>query len=109
MMVFIPAVFKQGADLMPRTFYFHDFSLLDYSYWELNPIDLGTSRLAFTIKDAKNFKTFRCDPRTVIPDEYIYDVLLSNLLTPFEILRPLKTILPIKKVNNKWDFLEKEN
>ena len=48
------------------------------------------------MKDAKKFKDFKITPRT-IPDRFIFDVLTSNLLTPFKVAAPLKALLPIEK------------
>lgn len=97
---FIPASFRQGADIMPRTLFLHELSpapaVGGRAQWRVGPIDVSSSPLAFAIKDAKKYETFRLTP-CVLPDDLFFDVLTSNLLTPFEISRPLKVLLPIRK------------
>jgi len=103
---FNPAPFRQGADVMPRTLIFHEIAPAPAPsgrvQWSVKPIDKSTSTLGFVIKDAKKHKGFRITPRTV-PDRYIFDVLTSNLLTPFELGTALKGFLPIEKnAQNNW-------
>ena len=43
----------------------------------------------------------------VVPSEIVFDVLTSNLLTPFYLATPLKALLPLQKsVGNSWAFLD---
>ncbi len=97
---FDPAPFRQGADMMPRTLLFHEMTALPAkggkAQWSIKPIDKSTSRLGFVIKDAKENKDFRITP-TVVPDRFVFDVLTSNLLTPFDLAPPLQATLPIEK------------
>jgi hypothetical protein len=97
---FDPANFRQGVDVMPRTLFLHDLTpaapVGGRPQWRVNPIDLGSSPVAFAIKDAKKCVDFRLRP-CVLPDDIFFDVLTSNLLTSFEIVRPLKALLPIRK------------
>lgn len=103
---FNPAPFRQGADIMPRTLLFHEVAAVATSggkrQWNVRPIDKSTSRLRFVVKDSKKNKTFKVTPSTV-PDRIVFDVLTSNLLTPFELVAPLKAVLPIEKSKSgKW-------
>jgi len=97
---FNPAPFHQGADVMPRTLLFHEITALPTGasggMFSVKPIDKSTSSIAFVIKDAKEQKTFRASARTV-PDRIVFDVLTSNLLTPFEMAPSLKALLPIER------------
>ncbi|MFA4877047.1 MAG: N-6 DNA methylase [Methanoregula sp.] len=90
--------FRQGADIMPRTFFFHEITRLPGRRirWSVNPIDPSTSSLAYALEDVKKFTDFRLPP-CIAPDDYIFDVLLSKHLTPFDLSQPLKTLLPIRK------------
>ena len=103
---FNPAPFRQGADIMPRTLLFHEITALPtsggQSQWTVEPIDKSTSKLGFVVKDAKEHKTFKITP-TAVPDRIVFDVLTSNLLTPFELAAPLKALLPIEKnIAGNW-------
>lgn len=97
---FTPAKFKQGADIMPRTLFFHDLeavsSVGNRRQWRVKPIEISGSPLSFAIKDAKKYKDFRLRP-CILPDDLFFDVLTSNLLTPFDLNEPIKALLPIKK------------
>ena len=107
--LFKPASFRQGADIMPRTLFFHEVtdaaSSMSNRQRRVEPIDVGSSHVGFVIKDAKNFKTFRLQP-CVLPDELFFDVMTSNLLTPFEIGAPLVALLPIQKGIRIWRLLD---
>jgi hypothetical protein len=106
---FVPANFRQGVDVMPRTLFFHEVTPAAPAggkvQWRVAPIEVGSSPLAFAIKDAKKLEDFRLRP-CVLPDDLFFDVLTSNLLTPFEIVRPLKALLPIRKgARRVWEVL----
>lgn len=106
---FSPAKFHQGADIMPRTLFFHEFEPKQLNggkmQWKVSPIDICTSPNAFVIKDARELKDFKLNP-CVLPDDLIFNVATSNLLTPFEIAHPLKALLPIKKQpDGTWEKL----
>lgn len=99
---FNPASFRQGADIMPRTLFFHELSaaptVRGRIQWIVQPIDHQTSPFAFVVKDAKKLRDFQIT-RCVLPDELVYNVLTSNLLTPFNLTAPLRALLPIKKMS----------
>ncbi len=106
---FDPASFRQGADIMPRSLFFHELTAVPAdqgrAQWYVKPIDPQISPLAFAIKDAKKQKDFRLMP-CVLPDDLFFDVLTSNLLTPFHLAIPLRALLPIRKGENElWEPL----
>jgi hypothetical protein len=100
--LFEPAPFKEGADIMPRTLLYHEMECRRGTcgeiLWYIKPIDKVTSRLSFLVNDAKKFRDFRITSRT-ISDKFVFDILTSKLLVPFDIQSPVKAILPIKKNN----------
>lgn len=104
MRLFHPADFEQGADIMPRRLFFHEVSpVKSSSMVSLNPIEQGSSPLTFLISDAKQSKNFRLSTPCIVPTKYIFDVLLSKLLSPFLMSAPVKAFLPIKRdVNGSW-------
>lgn len=93
---FQPAEFRQGADIMPRTLIFHEFAKLTGRQWSVGPISRQTSPLRYLVTAAKTHKTFSL-PNSVISDAFIFDVLMSNHLTSFDIIDPAKALLPIQK------------
>lgn len=99
---FSPAEFRQGADIMPRTLIFHEATPAAAGKWSLGPIDRGSSRLRYLVSDAKKHKDFSL-PSCVVPDQFVFDVLMSNHLTPFDLAAPAKGFLPIEKnLTGKW-------
>lgn len=103
--LFSPANFRQGADIMPRTFFLYETASAGPQKCRIESIHPLTSRIAFAVKDAKKNQKFKITP-SVVPDSLIFDVATSNLLTPFELGLPLKALLPLKKdAINDWRFL----
>jgi hypothetical protein len=107
---FCPANFRQGADIMPRTLFLFEATKISQSgqpvRWSIKSIDRTTSSLAFAVKDAKKNESFKITP-CVVPGDILFDVLTSNLLTPFHLATPLKALLPIQKsAGNPWVFLD---
>jgi len=97
--LFVPADFRQGADIMPRTLLFFDVQPATSGQIMVKSIDPLSSSRAFLISDAKLHKDFHLSPR-ILPSDLFYDVLLSSLVTPFHVAAPEKALLPIKKDNN---------
>lgn len=95
---FNPADFRQGADIMPRTLVFHECvrASTTAAKWNLAPIDLSTSALRYLVSDAKTHKTFKLTANNV-DGKFVFDVLLSHHLTPFDMSHPAKGFLPIEK------------
>ncbi len=87
--------FRQGADVMPRTAIFHDVTLASGGRVTLRPID-KTSDLGYLVSDAKKMAGFRLTPTTV-PDRFVFDVLLSKHVVPFEITSPARGLLPFER------------
>ncbi len=103
--LFCPANFRQGADIMPRTFFFYETAAVGAQRCRVESIHPLTSRIAFAVKDAKKKQDFKITP-SVVPTSLIFDVATSNLLTPFELGLPLKALLPLKKdAARNWVFL----
>jgi hypothetical protein len=100
--LFQPAEFRQGADIMPRTLIFHE-AVLANGQWSLGPIDRQTSPFRYLVNGAHKYETFNL-PACVVPDQYVFNVLMSNHLTPFDIGEPAKGLLPIVKgVTGNWE------
>lgn len=100
---YIPANFRQGADIMPRNMLFYETAQsLNSQQYDVKSINRSTSPIAFTIKDAKKFQDFIITPR-VLPKKLFFNVITSNLLTPFDVGEYQKALLPIKKnSHNVW-------
>jgi hypothetical protein len=93
---------------MPRTLFFHEVTPATAGRSQVAPIDIAASPLGFVIKDAKKLKQFRITPRTVT-DEVLFEVVTSNLLTPFSIATPLKALLPIQRnAEGTWSPLSEQ-
>lgn len=96
--IFHPADFEQGADIMPRRLFFHEVNPSGrQGMVELTPIERGSSPLTFLVNDAKQCKDFRVATPCVVPDRFIYDILLSKLVSPFMVADSVKAFLPIKR------------
>lgn len=97
---FNPASFRQGADIMPRTLIFHDARVVSgadaAARWQLGPIDRSTGPFRYLVADAKKMKGFHLTAGS-IPDRFMFDVLLSNHLSAFDLAATAKAFLPIEK------------
>lgn len=93
---FRPAEFRQGADIMPRTLIFHEATQICTGQWRLFPIDRQQSKLRYLVTSAKKYRDFKLQD-CVVPDRFIFDVFISNHLTPFNLIEPVKAPLPIIK------------
>ena len=104
--LYTPANFRQGADIMPRNLLFYEVSSTSNNrFYNTKSIDPVTSELAFTVKDAKKFQDFSLSQR-LLPVDLFFDVVTSNLLTPFHIADTQKALLPIKKSDlNIWEMI----
>ena len=95
--------FTQGADIMPRSLYFHE--ILNYdptsNATHVLPINKQTSAHAYLLKDSKKFSDFRVEPCEV-ETSTLYLVMISNALLPFHITNPPLAILPIEKHEGTW-------
>lgn len=103
---YVPANFRQGADIMPRNLLFYETTLSSNANFlstkSINPI---TSALAFTVKDAKKHKVFSLSQR-LLPKELFFDIITSNLLTPFDLAPVQKALLPIRKNDSDtWEMI----
>lgn len=103
---YVPANFRQGADIMPRNLLFYETSpSTDSRFLNVKSIDPTTSGLAFTVKDAKKHQSFSISPR-LLPEELFFDIITSNLLTPFDLAPVQKALLPIRKNDTEtWEMI----
>ena len=95
-----PWAFHQGADIMPRTTWFHEFSLLPNNLWQIRKIE-NTSQLYYLLSDSHKdvCRTLEADG---LNSQYIYDCLISKHLSPFIVSDPAKVILPGVKTKGTW-------
>ncbi|MBQ4832983.1 hypothetical protein J8L70_07005 [Pseudoalteromonas sp. MMG010] len=93
---FIPAIFNQGADIMPRTVVFHELEQGMAGKWNVSEINRQTSPNRYLVQAPKNNKDFKISTGT-ISNDFVFDVLLSNHLSPFFVHAPAKGILPIER------------
>lgn len=101
-----PWEFNQGADIMPRTALFHDFSQLPNGTWSIRKIE-NTSELYYLLSDSHKDVC-----RDLVADgfsnDYMYDCLISKHLSPFSVSKPAKVILPGKRIDGRWRGLSDE-
>lgn len=101
-----PWEFNQGADIMPRTALFHDFSQLPNGTWSIRKIE-NTSELYYLLSDSHKDLC-----RDLVADgfsnDYMYDCLISKHLSPFFVSEPAKVILPGKRIDGRWRGLSDE-
>jgi hypothetical protein len=91
--------FREGADIMPRNLFFYETAASVHpDMFSVASINRVTSPISFLVRDAKKFLTFSISLR-MLPKNLFFDVLISNLLTPFKIAAPQKALLPIRKNN----------
>ena len=91
--------FKQGADIMPRCFFF--FTLKN----------TGETVRISSIKEGEDYSYFRKDQKVGknltynvngVPKSLLKSVLISNVLLPFNMGKLPCAVLPIEKNDNKW-------
>lgn len=91
---------RQGADVMPRTLIFHSLTSTGKSY-RVTPIDREAGPERYLVKQPKEFKDFRITGG-VVSDNFVYPVLLSSHLGPFQLLEPAQAILPFLRDEGGW-------
>lgn len=90
---------RQGADVMPRTVIFFETEPVggpSGDRFRLSTIDKSTSQLAYLVNEGKKLTDFALPP-VVVPDRYLFDVLLSKHLVPFVIGDPARGFLPFER------------
>lgn len=95
-----PWEFNQGADIMPRTALFHDFTQLPNGTWSIKKIE-NTSEMYYLLSDSHK-DVCRDLVAEGFSNDYMYDCLISKHLSPFFVSEPAKVILPGKKVDGRW-------
>lgn len=101
-----PWEFNQGADIMPRTALFHNFSQSPNGTWSIRKIE-NTSELYYLLSDSHKdlCRDLEVDG---FSNDYIYDCLISKHLSPFSVSEPTKVILPGKRIDGRWRGLYDE-
>ncbi|MHA6889404.1 hypothetical protein [Ralstonia pseudosolanacearum] len=94
------ALFRQGADVMPRGIIFHSVAK-NGTAWNLGPIAVG-SPFYFLRSDAHRLKDFSITASGV-NDQVIFDVLISKHLTPYDLAGGAKGLLPFKYGAAGWE------
>lgn len=98
-----PWEFNQGADIMPRTALFHDFTKQPNGTWSIKKID-KTSELYYLLSDSHK-DVCRDLVAEGFSDDYMYDCLISKHLSPFFVARSAKVIVPEKNIDGRWKGL----
>jgi hypothetical protein len=91
---------NEGADVMPRTTWFHEISLVPgpggTTVANVQPIVRGASRRSYLIAQPKVAKTFRATPR-VVPEKWVFNVLTSAHVVQFATNEPDPALLPLER------------
>jgi len=97
--------FSEGADIMPRTAIFHRLSRVPGSTarWNVEPIDRVHGNERYLIKGARSFQDIQLTARG-LDDAFVYEVLTSTHLSPFDLCPPAKAVLPLQR-NQKGDWI----
>ena len=101
-----PWEFNQGADIMPRTALFHEFTQLPNGTWSIKRIG-NTSELYYLLSDSHK-DICRNLAAEGFSNDYMYDCLISKHLSPFFVSESAKVLLPGKKIDGKWRGLTDE-
>ena len=92
--------FKQGADVMPRCFYFFTMTEEKGGGTRLSSIREGDKYSYFLNGMKKGKKLFyEC---CGVPPSLVKSVLVSSVLTPFRITEPPQAVLPIERKDGEW-------
>lgn len=91
-----PATFRQGADVMPRTVFFHQAEIFDGKA-SLTKISRGSDSW-FMIAQPKKCKDFALPSPCVLPQSFLQKVFTSTMMAPFIISEPRDALLPIKRL-----------
>ena len=102
-----PMIFKQGADVMPRTALFHEFECQANGNWRFGEI-LPTSQSYYLINQRKSEEGIKLVAAD-FEDEYIYKCLTSKLMSPFYVADPTNVIIPGRKTNGTWHSLQTQD
>lgn len=96
--------FLQGADIMPRSLFFFNQET-NGSLTAISPISMGTE-YAYFLKDMKVGKDVAISAQN-IPNNFLRQVLISNVVTPFTIDKVPLALLSIKKNDiGRWEEIK---
>lgn len=99
--------FLQGADIMPRTLVFHKAVSQPNKKWSIQPIQRQNDALSYLVSNAKMHVDFSLNAIN-IDAQFIYDCYMSNHILPFFVCSPAKALLPMKKVNGRWQVVDEQ-
>lgn len=101
-----PANFRQGADIMPRTVFFHDtWPDADPEMVRLMPVDAASPN-HFLVADAKRDADFRLPQPCRVPRQLLARVYTSKMLVPFHVSAPAHAVVPAKRGGDgRWSPL----
>ena len=90
--------FQQGADIMPRTVWFHEVKPTQgpggTTQYSIAPIN-ASSQFYYLIQDSKQCTTFRAT-QTTISSRWVFEIYMSKHLLPFYIAEPALAVLPLQ-------------
>lgn len=98
-----PAPFRQGADLMPRTAWFHDLNGGPNGRFAASPA-AADPLLRYLVAQGKKAKNFVLPPLNVDGD-FVFQALLSNQLLPFHVANRARCLLPFLYDAGGWEAL----
>lgn len=91
---------NEGADVMPRTVWFHEIDLLPgpggTTVASIQPLVPGASPRSYLIAQPKVAKNFRATPR-VVPEKWVFKVLTSAHVVQFATNEPDPALLPLER------------
>lgn len=95
-----PWMFNQGADIFPRTAFFHKFCKQSNGSWKIEKID-KPSELFYLVSESK--KNIGNDIEVNgFDDKYMFDCFISKHLSPFIVAEPAKTLIPGTRDKGLW-------
>lgn len=95
--------FRQGADIMPRCFFFFDIKDNGTTV-NISPITQNC-KYSYFLKDMKVGKNLIFNS-CGISKSFVKNVLISNILLPFVMSELPFAVLPIEKTDSEWKELE---
>lgn len=95
--------FEQGADILPRTFFYFDLKVLSKNI-EINPLILNRSSYGHFLKDGKEPYKSYTPPTARIPKYFFKKTIVSNAVLPFVVTDFPLALIPYTKdtATNRW-------
>lgn len=95
-----PAPFRQGADLMPRTAWFHDLRKRPNGRFAILPA-AANKQLRYLVAQGKKARDFVL-PSIEVDNDFVLQAVLSNQLTQFDLADAARCILPARYAGDEW-------